>query len=89
MVERVAKAIMDTAGVPITTPLPGGRWIVNVMVEPEVAARAAIEAMREALCSPTDAMADAYQDAEEHNDHPVECYVNERRLRAMIDAALK
>lgn len=50
----------------------------------EVVARAAIASMRE----PNEAMEEAWEEAEEVNDHPTELYINPRRWAAAIDAAL-
>jgi hypothetical protein len=88
MVERVARALFEAADGASESDL-----VYNSFPDSRATwdkfARAAIGAMREALCSPTEEMREAYHEAEEAPDHPTECHVNARRLRAMIDNALE
>lgn len=76
MIERVAQAIENAMSSDDNSPSD--------------LARAAIGSMRDYLAGELpDSLLDAYSDAEEYGDHPVEHSFNRRRFAAMIDAALK
>lgn len=90
MLERVTRAIQAELRRQDCLFDPDGEDLSSLMMytgaKADMAAvvRAAIAAMRE----PTEAMHEAWADAEDADDHPAECFINPRRYAAMIDAAL-
>lgn len=82
IVERVAAAL-ERENAAIVAEFGSGNCPAEVAYRR--LSRAAIEAMRE----PTEGMIEAWSEAEEWTDHPVESYLNPRRYVAMIDEALR